>query len=187
MAFIFNIRNKSRDLRILKWGPFFFFFNIHSVSGNNLWFPTDVIILLEKEGKTETMCEELTSTSIPHPPALTGGRRLRKSGMKLSLGRRNGQKRRCFKMYFYFSLTYTDFNGNKLINKLISSSQVCFASDGECSFPVAISIQETFIKFSLPFQLSDAVMETFWSVTSQVKSPNWFRLWNDYFFVLSKF
>jgi len=43
----------------------------------------------EGEGAAETRCDELTVSPIPHPPApLGGGRRERKSGVKLSLGRR---------------------------------------------------------------------------------------------------
>jgi len=41
----------------------------------------------EEEGAAETTCDELTITPIPCPPAPLGGRRERKSGMKLSLGR----------------------------------------------------------------------------------------------------
>ena len=44
----------------------------------------------EEEGVAETMCDELIVTPIPHPPVLLVGRRQRKSGVKLSLGRREG-------------------------------------------------------------------------------------------------
>jgi len=44
----------------------------------------------EEEGTAETTCEELTTAPIPHPPALLGGRKERKSGVKLSLGRKEG-------------------------------------------------------------------------------------------------
>ena len=45
----------------------------------------------EEEGAAETTCDELTTTPIPNPPAPLGvGRRQRKSGVKLNLGRREG-------------------------------------------------------------------------------------------------
>ena len=45
----------------------------------------------EEEGAAETMCDELTQTPIPRPPApLGGGGGREKSGVKLSLGRREG-------------------------------------------------------------------------------------------------
>jgi len=40
----------------------------------------------EEEGAAETMCDELTTTPIPRPPAPLGWRRWRKSGVKLSTG-----------------------------------------------------------------------------------------------------
>ena len=44
----------------------------------------------EEEGAAETRCEELTPTPIPCPPVLLAGRRQRKLGVKLCLGRRQG-------------------------------------------------------------------------------------------------
>ena len=43
----------------------------------------------EEEGAAETRCDELTTTPIPRPPVLLGGRRL-KLGVMLSPGRREG-------------------------------------------------------------------------------------------------
>ncbi|KAK4807037.1 hypothetical protein QYF61_018378 [Mycteria americana] len=51
----------------------------------------------EEESAAETMCDELTATCIPHPPALLRGEAVEKSGAELSLGRREGWGERCFK------------------------------------------------------------------------------------------
>lgn len=46
---------------------------------------------LEEEGAAETTCDELTMTHIPHPPVLLQeGKEVKNSGVKLSLGRREG-------------------------------------------------------------------------------------------------
>lgn len=42
----------------------------------------------EEEGVAETRCEELTTTPFPCPPVLLGGEEVEKSGVELSLGRR---------------------------------------------------------------------------------------------------
>jgi len=68
----------------------------------------------EEEGVAETTCDELTAAPIPRPPVLLGGRRERKSGVKLSLERRGGVGGRCFKIWFYFSLPYSDLIGDEL-------------------------------------------------------------------------
>jgi len=52
----------------------------------------------EEEGAAETRCDELTVTPIPHPPAPLGGSELEKSGVELSLGKKGGVGRRCFKI-----------------------------------------------------------------------------------------
>jgi len=44
----------------------------------------------EEEGVAETTCDELTPMPIPCPPALLAGRKWRKSGVKLRVGRREG-------------------------------------------------------------------------------------------------
>jgi len=64
----------------------------------------------EGQGAAETTCDELTATPVPHPPAPLGERRQRKLGVKLSLGRRGGVGGRCFKIWFYFSLPFSDFD-----------------------------------------------------------------------------
>jgi len=51
-------------------------------------------------------------------------------GVKL---RRDGLGGRCFKIWFCFSLSYSDFIGDKL-NFLFSSSSVCFVHD--CNWQV---------------------------------------------------
>jgi len=43
-----------------------------------------------EEDRAAEMCDELTATPIPCPPAPLGGRRERKSQMKFSPGRREG-------------------------------------------------------------------------------------------------
>ncbi|KAK4823757.1 LOW QUALITY PROTEIN: hypothetical protein QYF61_006053 [Mycteria americana] len=45
----------------------------------------------EEEGAAETTSDELTATSTPRSPVLLAGRRWRKLGVKLSLGRREGE------------------------------------------------------------------------------------------------
>ena len=68
----------------------------------------------EEEGAAETMRDELTTTPIPRPPVLLGGggRELR-SKVK---SRKNGEGwgEGVFKIWVYFSLSYSDLTGNKL-------------------------------------------------------------------------
>ena len=52
----------------------------------------------EGEGAVETTCDELTTTPIPHPPALLRGEEGEKWGVKLSLGRREGWGEGVFKI-----------------------------------------------------------------------------------------
>jgi len=54
----------------------------------------------EEEEAADTTCYELTVTPIPHPPVLFGGRRQRKSGEKLGLGRREGWAEDDFRFVF---------------------------------------------------------------------------------------
>jgi len=42
----------------------------------------------QEEGAADTTCDELTVTPIPHPPVPLRGEEVEKSGVKLSLGRR---------------------------------------------------------------------------------------------------
>jgi len=67
----------------------------------------------EEKGAAETTCDELTVTPISCPPALLRGGE-REMGVKLSPGRRRGGGR-CLKIWFYFSLSYSDLIGDKLL------------------------------------------------------------------------
>ena len=68
----------------------------------------------EEEGAGETTCDELTTIPISHPPAPLRERRKRKSEVKLSPGRREGWREGVFKIWVYFSLSYSDLIGNNL-------------------------------------------------------------------------
>ena len=81
----------------------------------------------EEEGATETMCDELTVTPIPHPPVLLAGGGHRETGLKLSPGRREGWGEGVLRLSFHFSLSYSDLIGDKLF---FSPSSVCFVCDG---------------------------------------------------------
>jgi len=59
------------------------------------------------------MCDELTITLIPHPPALLGGRRERNRN-EAEPGKKGGVGGRCFKIWLYFSLSYSDVIGDEL-------------------------------------------------------------------------
>jgi len=48
----------------------------------------------EEEGAAQTTCDELTATSIPHPPAPPGGRRER-NGSEVEPGKKRGVGKRC--------------------------------------------------------------------------------------------
>jgi len=85
----------------------------------------------EEEGAAQKTCDELTLTPVLHPSALLvgvgGGRRKRKGG-EVEPGKKGGVGGRRFKIWFYFSLSYSDLIGDKL-NSLFSSSSVCFVCD----------------------------------------------------------
>ena len=69
----------------------------------------------EEEGAAETTCDELTATPIPHPSALLAGGGGRGIGSKAEPGKKGVVGGRCvFKIWFYFSLSYSDLIGNKL-------------------------------------------------------------------------
>jgi len=51
----------------------------------------------EEEGAGETTCDELTATSIAHPPVLLGGRRERNRS-EAEPGKKGGVGGRCFKI-----------------------------------------------------------------------------------------
>jgi len=81
----------------------------------------------DEEGTAETTCDELTATPIPHSPALFGGRRQRK-GSEVEPGKKGWVGGKCFKIWFYFSLSYSDLIGDELIS-LLSPSSICFVCD----------------------------------------------------------
>ena len=68
----------------------------------------------EEEGAAETTCDELTTTPIPASLCRWRWEEVEESGAKLSLGRREGWGEGVFKIWFYFSLSYSDLTGNKL-------------------------------------------------------------------------
>jgi len=61
----------------------------------------------EEEGAAHTACDELTATPIPRPPALLGGRR-ESNGSEVEPGKKGEVGGRCFKIWFYFSVSYSD-------------------------------------------------------------------------------
>ena len=82
----------------------------------------------EEEGAAETTGDELTAAPIPRPPALLRGRKER-NGSEVEPGKKGGVGGRCFKIWFYFSLSYSDLIGDEL-NSLFSPGSVCFVRDG---------------------------------------------------------
>jgi len=80
-------------------------------------------ILPEEEGTAETTCDELTVIPIPRPPAPLGWRRER-NGIEVEPGKKGGVGGRCFKIWFYVSLSYSDLFGDEL-NSLFSPGSVC--------------------------------------------------------------
>jgi len=81
----------------------------------------------EQEGVAETTWDELTTAPIPRPPGLLGRRRER-NGSEVEPGQKGRVGGRCFKIWFYFSLSYSDMIGDEL-NSLFSPSSVCFVCD----------------------------------------------------------
>jgi len=81
----------------------------------------------EEEEAAETACDELTVTPIPCPLCCSGEGG-RETGVKLSPDRREGQVEGVMKIWFYFSLSYSDFTGYRF-NFLCSPSSVCFVHD----------------------------------------------------------
>jgi len=66
----------------------------------------------EEEGVAETMCDELIATPIPHPSALLQWTEVENPGV--SPGRREGWRKGVFKIWVYFSLSYSYLICNKL-------------------------------------------------------------------------
>lgn len=62
----------------------------------------------EKKGAAEIKCGELTTTSIPHHPVPLQGTEAEKLEVKLSPGTREGEGEGVSKIWFYFSLAYSD-------------------------------------------------------------------------------
>jgi len=57
----------------------------------------------EEAGEAETTCDELTVTAIPHPPAhLREERGGKETGLKLSMGRREGWREGVLRSSFIF-------------------------------------------------------------------------------------
>ena len=70
----------------------------------------------EEEGVAETTWEELTQTPhSPSPCAARQGEEVEKTRSKVKPGKKGGVGGRCFKIWFYFSLSCSDLTGNKLI------------------------------------------------------------------------
>jgi len=67
----------------------------------------------EEEALAETS-DELTVNPIPHSPALLRGEELQKMRNEVEPGKKGGVGERCFKIWFYFSLSHSDLIGNKL-------------------------------------------------------------------------
>jgi len=73
------------------------------------------------------MCDESTITPIPCPPAPLGGRRWR-NRIEAEPGKKGGVGGRCFKIWIFFSLSYSDLIGDEL-NSLFFPSSVWFVHD----------------------------------------------------------
>jgi len=56
------------------------------------------------------------------------GERRERIGSEVEPGQKAGVGGRCFKIWFYFSLSYPDLIGDEL-NSLFSPSSVCFVHD----------------------------------------------------------
>ena len=67
----------------------------------------------EGEGAAETVCA-LTRTPIPHPPALLGREEVEKTGSDAEPRNKGGVGGSVFRIWFYFSLFYSDLIGKKL-------------------------------------------------------------------------
>jgi len=81
----------------------------------------------EGQGVAETTCDELTVTPIPRPPVTLRGRKERNRS-EAEPGKKGGVGGRCFKIWFYLSLSYSDLIGDEL-NSLFSPSSICFVCD----------------------------------------------------------
>ena len=68
----------------------------------------------EEEGSAETMCDELTATPFPRPPAPLAGKRERKLGVELSWGRRERWGKGVLRFGFTSHYPCLDLIGSKL-------------------------------------------------------------------------
>jgi len=81
----------------------------------------------EEAGAAETTFDELTVTPNPHPPVLLGGEEVEKQ--EWSWAREEGRGgRKVFKIWVYFSLSYSDLIGDKLNE--FPQAESGFARDG---------------------------------------------------------
>lgn len=67
-----------------------------------------------EEGVTETICEELIASPIPCLLAQLGEEEEEKIGSEIEPGDKGAEQRRCFKIWGYFSLPYSDLTGSEL-------------------------------------------------------------------------
>jgi len=111
----------------------------------------------EEEEAAQTTCDdELITTPIPHPLGYSGGGG-RKSGVKLSWGRREGWERKVFLRFGFISL-YPTLICLVIIQSFFFSppSSVCFALD--CNWRVISPCPNldprAFHRFFSPVQLS---------------------------------
>jgi len=61
----------------------------------------------EQKGAAETACDELTITPFPIRLCCSGGRKER-NGSEVEPGKKGGVGERCFKIWIYFLLSYSD-------------------------------------------------------------------------------
>jgi len=68
----------------------------------------------EQEGAAEATCDGLTASPIPRSFVLLRGQEVEKTGSKDEPRKKGWVEGRCFKIWFYFPLTYSDLTGDKL-------------------------------------------------------------------------
>jgi len=97
------------------------------------------------------MCDKLTTTTIPHSPALLKGKEVEKIRSKIKPRKKGRVKVRCFTIWFYFPLPYSDLIGNKLNYFPQAESILPMTITGEPPLSALISAQKPIGIFSLPF------------------------------------
>lgn len=101
------------------------------------------------EGAAEAICDELTTTLIPvHLLCLGEGGR--EAVSEVEPGKKGEVGRRCFQMWVYFSISYSDLIGSKLTSFPWIYSVLPVMIVGEWSASVCFSSQDSFVAFSLP-------------------------------------